>query len=261
MHRERIPMLRTLLKSAKTTFYETFAAVKRELPSNKSVISFTFDDAPSTSLRGAEILERYGFLGTYYLCGMMANLTEKQGRRNFIGVADAKALLKSGHQIGCHTYNHVTLSHMPASDYAADAARNRDFWQDALGTPLLDFSYPLGEVTLPGKRALSGHYQSLRGIRGGVNRGSIDMSCLRAVSISNGTFNREKIQNLITDCATNGGWLIFFSHGIDDPESQIFDTKSADFSWAVDCGRASGASVLSIEQARKFLLDDNIHHG
>lgn len=238
-------------------FYESIFAVKRELPQNKSVISFTFDDAPVSSFKiGSAILERSNVHGTYYLSGRLATLPISPDRREFISVSDAKTLLQNGHQIGCHTYSHKSLSTLSASEYAADTEHNRAFWQDALGVELRDFSYPLGNVTLAGKYKIRDKYLSLRGIRNGTNRGKVDMACLRATSLSNSTFDPQKIERQIIDCVENGGWLIFFSHGLDEPAAKYFDLSAKDFAWAVDIARSSNAKVLNIEHARQYLFND-----
>lgn len=248
-------MILNLLRKAKASFYENIESKKQLLPSNRPVISFTFDDAPLTCMRkGVELLERFEFKSTFYLCGKMAQLERKGPGRHFVNVQEAISLRSKGHQIACHTYNHDWLGAIPAQSYAEDCALNRAFWAQHLGEALVDFSYPLGRVSLAGKRLLKDHYQSLRGIRSGINRNNVDMAYLRSVSISNGTFNPQKIEHLIQDCTMNGGWLIFFAHGVDELHPESFDTNSKDFKWVIDATKDSGAPVMTVEGARKYLL-------
>jgi peptidoglycan/xylan/chitin deacetylase (PgdA/CDA1 family) len=242
------------MKAAKTAFYENVFANKQTLPANKPTISFTFDDAPLSALSsGAEILARAGFAGTYYLAGTFADASAHPGPRKFISTADARELRRGGHQIGCHTFSHRSLKSGSAHECAQDTARNRAFWQDALGEPLLDFSFPFGEMTVSGKRAIRDCYRTLRGNRRGINRGTVDVACLRAVSLYSDEFNRQEIENWITDCEANGGWLIFYTHGVADPAPERFDTTAEDFQWVVQRCQASSAKTLSVEKAREYL--------
>jgi len=250
-------MFRSFLKAAKTTFYENVYAIKKQVPTGKPTISFTFDDAPLSALRtGANILARCGFEGTYYLAGTFADASGHPFARKFIDVSDARELHRSGHQVGCHTFSHRSFKNGSARENAQDASRNRDFWQDALGEPLLDFSYPFGDVTLDGKRAVRDRYLSLRGIRRGINRGLIDIACLRAVNLYSDAFNRSEIEAVIRDCEENDGWLIFYTHGVEDPTPERFDTTAEDFSWVVNRCQASRARTLRVDRARAYLFSD-----
>jgi peptidoglycan/xylan/chitin deacetylase (PgdA/CDA1 family) len=246
-------MIRRALKAAKTAFYENIYAAWATLPSARPTISFTFDDVPYSAMQnGAPILERNGIEGTFYLAATFA--VDSAAREHTHLTADnARALRAAGHHLGCHTYSHRSLKSWSSKDCFLDAERNRSFWQQELGSPLEDFSYPFGDVTVGGKRALRGCYRSLRGNRRGINRLRTDMACLRAVSLYSASFNRDEIQALIDDCAANGGWLIFYTHGVDlKPDS--FDITPDDFRWVVERCRDSSAQILSVERARRHLL-------
>jgi peptidoglycan/xylan/chitin deacetylase (PgdA/CDA1 family) len=246
-------MIRQALKAAKTAFYENIYAAWATLPSARPTISFTFDDVPYSALQnGAPILERHGVEGTFYLAATFA-VDSAANQHTHLTTDDARALRAGGHHLGCHTYSHRSLKSLSSKDCFLDAERNRNFWQQELGLPLEDFSYPFGDVTVGGKRALRDCYRSLRGNRRGINRLRTDMACLRAVSLYSSNFIRADIQALINDCSANGGWLIFYTHGVDltpDP----FDIIPEDFRWVVECCRASSARILSVEKARRYLL-------
>lgn len=248
-------MIRQALKAAKTAFYENIFVTKAVLPAARPTISFTFDDVPYSALKnGVPILERNGIEGTFYVAATFARNPMQGGLQKHLSISDVQALRRSGHQIGCHTYSHCSLKALSAVDCYRDAERNRIFWQEALGHALDDFSYPFGAVTAGGKRALRSCYRSLRGNSRGINRHKIDMACLRSVSLYSATLRRDDIQGLIDDCASNGGWLIFYTHGVDDVAPDQFDITSDDFRWVVESCRRTEAQILSVEKSRRYLL-------
>src|SRR5579863_2515511 len=72
----------------------------------KAIVSFTFDDFPRSAwTAGGRILGEYGASGTYYASlGLMGKTTlvgEMFDRR------DLEAAAEAGHELACHTYDHV----------------------------------------------------------------------------------------------------------------------------------------------------------
>jgi peptidoglycan/xylan/chitin deacetylase (PgdA/CDA1 family) len=76
------------------------------LTTNRPLLSFTFDDFPRSSYtNGGTILNNFGFKATYYVSlGLM-------GKELPVGPAfineDIEKLMKDGHELGCHTYDHL----------------------------------------------------------------------------------------------------------------------------------------------------------
>jgi len=246
-------MIGKMFKTAKTVFYENVSASKVLLPANRPTISFTFDDAPYSAFEhGAPILEQYGVEGTFYVAGSFDSVPVQEGRR-YMTAQDVRLLHARGHQIGCHTYGHHSLRTLTMAESCVDAQRNREFWQQAIGCDLEDFSYPFGEVTLSVKKALKPYYQSLRGNRPGINRGEADMSFLRSVSIYSSTLRKDEIDSRIRDCEARGGWLIFYTHGVGEKAPERFDISVEDFKWVVDRSCNSAARVLNVRKAREYL--------
>jgi peptidoglycan/xylan/chitin deacetylase (PgdA/CDA1 family) len=49
-----------------------FRAAPHRLPAHAPIVSFTFDDAPDSAAgEGAELLEKHGGRGTFYLAGSL----------------------------------------------------------------------------------------------------------------------------------------------------------------------------------------------
>jgi peptidoglycan/xylan/chitin deacetylase (PgdA/CDA1 family) len=248
-------MIVRTLRAAKAVFYENVYPLRATVPADRPTISFTFDDVPYSALtNGAPMLEQHGFGATFYVAATFAGDAARDGaRRDHLSIEDCRALQQRGHQIGCHTFSHHPLTSVTAAQGFADAQRNRAFFEEGLGCALEDFSYPLGAVTVGAKRALRPCYKSLRAIRRGINRGVIDLACLRSVNLYSAQLRRDDVRSLVDDCCSNGGWLIFYTHGVDVSPGR-FDTHPDDFRWIVEYCRATRARILSVEQARPYLF-------
>ncbi|NVJ60866.1 MAG: polysaccharide deacetylase family protein [Gammaproteobacteria bacterium] len=63
-------------------------------------ISITFDDGGISALCSAEMLEKYGWRGHYFIA------TKYIGQKGFLSSADISDLRKRGHYIGSHSHSH-----------------------------------------------------------------------------------------------------------------------------------------------------------
>lgn len=247
-------ILRTL-RAAKSAFYENVYSMRATVPQDRPTISFTFDDVPVSALtNGAAMLDQHGVSGTFYVAATFCNDARRDGeKREHLSIEDCQALQGRGHQIGCHTYSHRPMTSVSATEGCLDAQKNRVFFQQGLGAVLEDFSFPLGAVTVGTKRDLRSRYKSLRGIKRGINRGVTDLACLRSVNLYSAGFPKEELKSLVDDCCANGGWLIFYTHGVHASPGR-FDTSPEDFRWIVEYCTKTSARMLSVEQARRHLF-------
>lgn len=72
---------------------------------NPKNIALTFDDGPSDhTIEIAKALEKYGAKGTFFMVGKNMNVSYTK-TRNIM-----KYLVDNGHQIGCHTYEHIEMT-------------------------------------------------------------------------------------------------------------------------------------------------------
>src|SRR5438105_4027066 len=75
--------------------------IKQDIP----LISFTFDDFPTSALlTGGTILRRYGFVGTYYASFALMRQNTPVG--TIFSPEHVETLLEEGHELGCHTFAH-----------------------------------------------------------------------------------------------------------------------------------------------------------
>jgi peptidoglycan/xylan/chitin deacetylase (PgdA/CDA1 family) len=130
------------------------------------VITFSFDDFPRTAYTvGGAILERFGARGIYYAAPALRERSDGLGEHFTLG--DLEELVDKGHELGSHTYSHVSSRSLSCTDYCAEAARGRRTLEEQTGHAAHSFSYPYGHVTLRTKKLLASQFASARGIRPG----------------------------------------------------------------------------------------------
>src|SRR5690349_9535784 len=111
------------------------------------VISFTFDDFPrSAAVVGSAILNSFGLHGTYYAAlGLFGKETEVG---TICTMDDLEILLGQGHEVGCHTMDHLLSSEVAVSDLVRNCAKNRHEASKRFGDCLRNFAFPQGDVTV-----------------------------------------------------------------------------------------------------------------
>jgi peptidoglycan/xylan/chitin deacetylase (PgdA/CDA1 family) len=154
-----------------------------------------------------------------------------------------------GHDIGCHTFSHYRLDQGSAEEMERDAVRNiRALEQILDGKRIEHFSYPFGQISFQAKRLLSGHYKTMRSSRPGINLARSDLYLLRAASIYAPSFDIEAIDSLIKRTVRRGGWLIFYTHGVDEnPDS--YSCTPEQLNRVIDRSKVSGARILPVSDA------------
>lgn len=189
---------------------------RRALPEGQKVVSLCFDDFPeSAASQGAAVLQQAGARGTFYTCfGLLGQ--EGYGGK-LAQLWQVQALQEAGHEIGCHTYNHVNASFNALEKFSKACAENKKT-ADALSIKLLQFSYPEGGMSRNSKQFIKQNYQSARGGFYGINKGGIDVHCLRSVPLY---MNRlQKISSYVDALAAKGGWLILYTHDVSNTPSE-----------------------------------------
>ncbi len=179
----------------------------------RRIVSFSFDDFPRSAAQiGAQTLENYGWRGTYYTS------TGFESTKNHLGplftAQDVARLVSKGHEIGCHTENHVDCALNPPVVVEREIRQNQKRLR-ALGAPTpRTFAYPFGEASAHSKALLGQHYACLRGVKNGINRRFADAHQLYATALEGGLDDKALALSFVDDLAKAPGWLIFYSHDI-----------------------------------------------
>ena len=184
----------------------------------RPVVSFCFDDFPATALhQGGAILEAHQLRGTYYLSA--GSRGEDSSSGPLAGDADIAACIARGHELGCHSYDHMDCQRHSAAQIAGSMAENRAMIRSHFGYELQHFAYPFGSVGPAAKKAALAHYASARTTRPGINAGTIDLGMLKAC----GLYSRKGTQGwqpYLEALCRQKGWLIFYTHDVSESPSE-----------------------------------------
>jgi peptidoglycan/xylan/chitin deacetylase (PgdA/CDA1 family) len=185
------------------------------------VISFTFDDFPKSALDvGGRILQRYGARGTYYVSMGLAGTNRVVGA--MFDEEDVRTAHYTGHEIACHTFSHPNCGSLKRSAILAEIRGNAAALRTVIrDRAFVNFAYPYGAVSHTVKRALRFRFKTCRGIRPGINQGTVDLADLRAIPLYNSEFDQNQLLRLIDHNRAAGGWLIFYTHDLSDTPSRF----------------------------------------
>jgi peptidoglycan/xylan/chitin deacetylase (PgdA/CDA1 family) len=217
------------------------------------MITFTFDDFPrSAYCQGSSILQSHDARGTYYASLGLMNSRTVCGE--LFVLDDLQRLLNDGHELACHTHDHLECSQTGRRAYehnilknAAEAARLLN------GYRFRHFAYPCGSVAGPHKKMLARHFQTLRTTESGVNAGRFDLNRLRANRLYSGSVPVNNALQLIEENVRSPGWLIFYTHDVCSSPSPFGCTPEY-FEKVVAAAAQSGSTILTIGAASGQLL-------
>ena len=215
------------------------------LGSRGPIVSFTFDDFPRTALTiGGAILKDHNARGTYYAAMGLMNVSNHQG--DHFRREDLEALLRDGHELGSHTFSHISCRSVSTSSFREEVAKGRRAVEELTGrSDVGNFAFPFGEVTLRAKKAVGLDVASSRGIWSGVNGPDIDLNLLRANSLYGGDDRRAEVQELILENERRKGWLIFYSHDV-RPNPSRFGCTPELLKFAVSFASRQNSCILTM---------------
>jgi len=98
---------------------------------------FSFDDSSKYVIRCAEILERHGFKGTFYLD--TDKLLKELGHKLIVD------LYSVGHEIGSHTVTHPDLTTLDRDRVLYELKVSKDVLENILGAEIKSLAYPYGK--------------------------------------------------------------------------------------------------------------------
>jgi len=238
--------------SARLLYKDTFV-VRTSTP----LISFTFDDFPRSAFTvGAEILAECGAAGTYYVClGLLGNDSPSG---SLCTAEDLRALLASGHELGCHTYSHCHSWDTRPEVFEESVLKNRAALETLIPTMKFEsFSYPLAEPRPLTKRRTAPHFRCCRVGGQKFNAGKADLAGLAAYFLEQSRGDLQAVKDMIDCNRAARGWLIFATHDIADRPSRYGCTPEF-FRAVVRYSVSSGAAILPVTSALKLLQGGSI---
>ena len=243
-----INLYRKGINSINRFISQNFAKNNFKIDLDRPIISFTFDDFPKTAAqKGLDLLTKYGLKATYYISFGLIDKDTATGR--ICSIKDVESVIKSGNDIGCHTFNHLGAYEQSFSAFENSIKENQRFVQDAF--PQLKFSvfsYPKGQVKPQTKKIVQRYFKCSRGIIPGINKGKIDLNLLKSTRIYGHKANFEWSKKFIHQNVKENGWLIFYTHDV-SPEPTPYGCTPNLFEKVLNYSRESGAIILTVEEA------------
>ena len=214
----------------------------------RGTFSLSFDDIPVTAWTEAgPILAEHGVKATYYVCGGLAggtNLDLPQFETEHL-----QALFEAGHEVGCHTYEHVSVLDLSASALEASLARNAAWVAERLdGHEMTSFAYPFGDVSLAAKPVIAKRFGLGRGVRDGVNAGRADRANLQAIGLESRRLPGYDLEALMAETAARRGWLIAYGHDVMDRPTP-YGCRPEDLDQVLRLARAADLKIAPVGAA------------
>lgn len=226
----------------------TLARRNVSIPSDRPLVSFSFDDFPRTALTvGGTILKSAGARGTYYVAVSLMNMQNELGPH--FCLEDLHNLLASGHELASHTHSHVHGRSTPVVRYSEEVEKGYYTLKEIFGlNASRHFAYPYGEITFLIKRSIGPKMESCRGVFPGINGPNVDLNLLRANGLYGGADQLAAAKALVEENRRKQSWLIFYTHDVQLNPSPYGCTPAL-FQQVVDAAIASGARITTIGEA------------
>ncbi len=126
------------------------------------VITTSWDDGDILDERVADMLDRHGLRGTFYLA--------RTHRRQRLSEASIR-LLAARHEIGAHSLTHPDLTALDRTEKTREVAGSKSWLEDVTGAPVAMFCYPLGQFDRETKEVVVE-----AGFRGGRTTGQFSVA-------------------------------------------------------------------------------------
>ncbi len=214
----------------------------------RGVLSLSFDDVPASAWTEAgPVLAQHGVTATYYVCGGLAG-GENLGLPQF-ETEHMQALHAAGHEVGCHTFEHVSTLTLTPAELEASLQRNADWVAERLdGYRMTTFAYPFGDCALGAKPVIEARFACGRGVRDGVNTGWADRNLLMAIGLESRRLPGYDLAGLVQRAADTKGWLIAYGHDVSDSPTP-YGCTADDLDHLIVLAKRAGLAIEPVGRA------------
>jgi peptidoglycan/xylan/chitin deacetylase (PgdA/CDA1 family) len=217
---------------------------------DKPRLSFTFDDGwESAYTNGAALLNRYGYEGTFYLNPSTIDTA------NFMTSDQVAELVKNGHEIASHGYEHLNFTTLKRDDINYQFEHASNYFKEVHNMQRVSFAAPFGgndpQTTFYARK----YYASLRGTIDGVNtKQNLDPYNLRVLYVG-GSVSPERLSAAIADAKSKNGWLILIYHRVETPAKGETILTPTQFQQQLDTIKNSDITVEPVADVLKVVAD------
>lgn len=100
-------------------------------------LTISVDDGHPTDIKSAELLQKFGLKGTFYI-------PARNPERELMSEPRIRELAES-FELGSHTFNHKPLKDLPDSEARVEIADGKKWLEDLTGAEVVSFCYPQGK--------------------------------------------------------------------------------------------------------------------
>ncbi|GGL17172.1 Ig-like domain-containing protein [Mangrovihabitans endophyticus] len=235
------------------------AAAEEEVVAERSpvTVSLTYDDGTADQLAAAQIMERHGMRGTFYIN------SSRLGASGRLDLAEVEALQDQGHEIGGHTVTHADLPTLSPNEQARQICDDRVSLLNK-GLRVTNFAYPYGDENAAVQQVVADcGYNSGRVVGGVISAGSCadcppseqmppgNPYAVRTPDSVKPTTNLEDMENWVLQAEQEGGgWVVIVMHRVcDDCDPYaVTPQKLENFLTWLEPRAADGTVVRTIDQ-------------
>jgi peptidoglycan/xylan/chitin deacetylase (PgdA/CDA1 family) len=250
-------MHNSLIKSAQRRLTNAWPVHRVRSRLTAPIASITFDDFPHSAwTAGGRALEEQGFRGTYFVSAAFSpdKLRRQPAAGSILGAQyyeadDLIAAHLQGHEIGCHTYDHINTPLLNDVELAHSIQQNAQFVRDLLGdAKMTSFAFPQGAVNIRTKRLFSKHFSVCRGTWPGMNAGLVDLALLKSIALDADFARGFDLARLVAAAKATNAWLIFYAHDI-GPQPSPWGCTTRVFERLLATLQREGIDVLTLREA------------
>jgi peptidoglycan/xylan/chitin deacetylase (PgdA/CDA1 family) len=159
---------------------------------------------------------------------------------------DIEAIHAAGHEVGAHTFHHISALQTSVREFASSILLNERFLAERLpGRRATSFSYPFGDISLSSIPVVMKFFSCARTIATGSNGVSVSPYLLKAVGLERRRQNEFDIEALIERAARRREWLICYTHDVSDRPSE-YGCRPRDLDRVLRLARAAGMELSPV---------------
>jgi len=220
----------------------------------RPMLSLSFDDIPvSAWTEAGPVLAQHGAKATYYVCGGLSG-GENLGLPQF-QTRHLQELHEAGHEVGCHTFEHVSVLRLSSTELDASLDRNARWVAERLeGHHMTTFAYPFGDIGLAAKGVVAARFDCARGVRDGVNVGRADRAALVAIGLESRRLPGYDLEALMARTAASNGWLHAYGHDVSDRPTP-YGCRPEDLDRVLILAKQAGLRIVPVAEALASMTD------
>ncbi|MGA9659127.1 MAG: polysaccharide deacetylase family protein [Asticcacaulis sp.] len=183
----------------------------------RPLLTISFDDAPVSSAQiGAAILEKHNACGTWFISSGLMGGQSHLGA--YTQADDIRRLAANGHEIACHTHDHLDCGKASKAAITANLDQNQKAFAGNGFPVATTFAYPYGDVSPQAKSVLKSRFLASRGLHHGLITTGTDLNQTPAVGIE-GADGEAVAMRWLERAKQQQAWLVLYTHDVRESPS------------------------------------------